>query len=1004
MPTQGSTRLDHSNIRRTFYVLFAFSGFSGLIYESIWTHYLKLFLGCAAYAQTLVLVIFMGGMALGAWGVGRISAKIHNLLHMYALVEGLIGILALIFHAEFVSVTDFSYFTIIPKLSSPALLALYKWGLAALLILPQTILLGATYPLMSAGLIRLIRETPGRTLALLYFANSIGAVAGVLVSGYVLIGLFGLPGTILSAGLINLVIGLIVWWICRNKEWSMVQIFEQKQLQTTVPSQKIFAAFLLCSCLTGTASFMYEIGWIRMLCLVLGSSTHAFELMLSAFILGLALGGYWIKKSIDGLSNPIKTLGIVQVVMGGFALSTLLFYGQTFNVMGYILAALARTPQGYFFFNLFSQGLSMLVMLPATICAGMTLPIITYYLISKGYGEGSIGKTYAANTTGAILGVLLGVQLIMPMLGVKNIIVVGAAIDILLGLVLLRHAGFQFNRKRWIVVAVLFFGFFLSIAFWVKLDTSKMASGVYRTGISKTNGKVLYHKDGKTASVDLVLYSSSKELSIETNGKPDARIGIKGNVCRDEPTQVLLGALAWGMNDRAKTAAVIGMGSGMTGHVMLTVPSLESVDVIEIEPAIVEGARGFGERVSNTFNDPRSRIAIEDAKTYFTNHHKKYDLIVSEPSNPWVSGVSGLFSKEFYRLIRNYLNEDGLLVQWLQLYEISTPLVASVMKSLSENFEDYEVYFTRNTNLIIFAGEDVHSRKPSEKMFEIPGLKAELARILINNVQDFRLRRLGNKKMLDPLFQSYGVLSNSDFYPFLDLNAVRDRFMANNAFEIIKIRSAAAPLAEVLGEESAPIPLLSVSQTDYFDAGRDAGQAVAIYQYFDNLKRNQKLNTVLLDKSTVQILHNIRLMHGRCQSSELTDEWFPSLHLLSWLTIPYLSPTQMEVIWDDIESSLCYAGMPDYLKSWVQLYKAVSYRNFKKALEYSIKFIPPGEIKASSKNNYLLMVAMLSNIALQNNYGALYLFNRYENKVDPPIEIRLLKAYASQKRHDMIWK
>ena len=157
---------------------------------------MKLFLGSAAYAQTLVLIIFMGGMALGAWAMGKYSARVPSLILGYAIVEGIIGLLAIVFHWVFVGATDFSYFTVIPKLHSPVLLMMYKWGLAGLLILPQTILLGATFPLMSAGVLRLYADKPGRTLATLYFTNSLGAVAGVLTSGYLLIGLVGLPGTI----------------------------------------------------------------------------------------------------------------------------------------------------------------------------------------------------------------------------------------------------------------------------------------------------------------------------------------------------------------------------------------------------------------------------------------------------------------------------------------------------------------------------------------------------------------------------------------------------------------------------------------------------------------------------------------------------------------------------------------------------------------------------------------------------------------------------------------
>ena len=583
-------RLSDPGARILLYILFLFSGFSGLIYESIWTHYMKLFLGSAAYAQTLVLIIFMGGMALGAWAMGKYSSRVPSLILGYAIVEGIIGLLAIVFHWVFVGAIDFSYFTIIPKLHSPILLMIYKWGLAGLLILPQTILLGATFPLMSAGILRLYADKPGHTLATLYFTNSLGAVAGVLASGYLLIGLVGLPGTIRTAGYINLLIAIAAWLIDKYCFQTRVVHAYQKPRQGGL-SQRVLVGFLACSCLTGTASFMYEIGWIRMLCLVLGSSTHAFELMLSAFILGLALGGYWIKKKVDGLADPVRTLGIIQIIMGSFALATLLFYGQTFNLMGYVITALSRTEQGYVFFNLFSQTLAMIIMLPATICAGMTLPIITYCLIERGYGEGAIGKTYAVNTIGAIVGVLIGVQLVMPLFGVKYVILIGALIDMSLGLALLSYAKVKISEKSWIAVACGLGCFVLVSALWVDLDVNKMASGVFRTGKAmQEENEVLFHRDGKTASVDVVK-REKLHIAISTNGKPDGSVGIGQNIAADELTQILTGALAWGMNDKAKTVATIGIGTGMTGHVLLTTDTLQSVDTVEIEPAMLEGAR-----------------------------------------------------------------------------------------------------------------------------------------------------------------------------------------------------------------------------------------------------------------------------------------------------------------------------------------------------------------------------------------------------------------------------
>ena len=261
-----------------------------------------------------------------------------------------------------------------------------------------------------------------------------------------LIGFVGLPGTVAVAGWINLALALIVWLICRNNANIRITVHKPAARIHTADTGGLYPGFLMAAGITGAASFMYEIGWIRMLNLVLGSSTHAFELMLSAFILGLALGGWWIRGRIDSIGSPLIALGWIQILMAVFALSTLLIYGNTFEFMQYIMLALDRTDEGYTLFNLLSHGLAMLIMLPTTICAGMTLPLLTYYLFNQGFGERAIGGIYAANTLGAIIGIVLSVQWIMPHLGVKNVIVSGAGLDMVLGLIFFlacRPAGFR---------------------------------------------------------------------------------------------------------------------------------------------------------------------------------------------------------------------------------------------------------------------------------------------------------------------------------------------------------------------------------------------------------------------------------------------------------------------------------------------------------------------------------------------------------------------------------
>src|SRR5450759_781283 len=202
--------------RSVFFLLFTVSGFAGLIYESIWSHYLKLFLGHAAYAQTLVLAIFMGGMALGARVCAGFTDRWRNLLLGYAAAELLIGIFALVFHWIFVGTTAFAYDSAFPSLGNPIAIDSFKWALAALLILPQSVLLGMTFPLMSGGIIRLYPGTPGSSLSMLYFTNSLGAAIGVLASGFYLLDRFGMPGTLLTAGLMNVGLALCVWGICKS--------------------------------------------------------------------------------------------------------------------------------------------------------------------------------------------------------------------------------------------------------------------------------------------------------------------------------------------------------------------------------------------------------------------------------------------------------------------------------------------------------------------------------------------------------------------------------------------------------------------------------------------------------------------------------------------------------------------------------------------------------------------------------------------------------------------
>lgn len=990
----STERLGH---RWIFFLLFAVSGFSGLIYESIWSHYLKLFLGHAAYAQVLVLAMFMGGMAFGAWFASRVTSRLRNLLLAYAVVEGIIGVLAIVFHKTFVFTVAVSYSEVIPFLSTPWSVELYKWTIGTLLILPQSILLGATFPFMSAGLIRRFPDNPGYSLSILYFTNSLGASIGILVSGFVLIEAVGLPGTVLTAGVVNIMLACVVWLLCRGDarfNGATDSLMEDSQKSTSGINPRLYYAFLLCAGITGAASFLYEIGWIRMLSLVLGSSTHAFELMLSGFIFGLALGGFWIRKRVDRFSSPIKALGVIQILMGLSALATLILYNQTFEWMEYALSAINRTEEGYQSFNLLSHAIAASIMLPATIFAGMTLPLLTFHLVSSGYGERSIGGVYAANTLGSIIGVAAAALIIMPLLGLKNVIVIGASLDLVLGLVLLWHASTK--RIQWAAAAITASLAVVLIQALVSFDIHKMASGVYRSGvISSTKQDVLFYRDGRTSTVAVMDIGNYR--SIQTNGKPDASVSRDATPSADEPTMILLGTLPWSLNESARTVATIGMGCGLTTNTLLNIPQIERVDTIEIEPAMVQGAELFGKHVWNTFNDPRSHIHIADAKTYFASQNRKYDLIISEPSNPWVSGVSSLFSEEFYSLVRRYISANGLFAQWLHLYEIDMPLVASVIKALSSQFQDYVIYLTAANDMLIVASPESEIGEPGERIFSIDTLKGPLQRIGVTKYDDLVIRKLGSKAVLDPLFNSYAIGRNSDFFPVLDLGAVRTRFLKANASDLELIGIVPVPLLNTLENRPHREQSLSTGENHHLLVAGNIQDAKHILDYFKWVTYKETPLRGNAPKPLVKLMRGFRSVHNQCDPAEINGAWMLELHAVAQRTLPFLTKNEMDIIWNDLKSSPCYNNFPKKAKAWIALYTAVGQWDVDTVTDIGRRLMEEHLENDLPSSNFLLMSVMLAHISKNDTSAASDTWSKYGNeKAVNYLPIRMLLANIEQ--------
>ncbi len=882
-----------ARLERALLLLFVASGFAGLVYQAIWSHYLGLILGHAAYAQTLVLAIFMGGMAAGAWLVSARGGRWTGLIRSYAIVELIIGVTALAFHPLFVAYMDVSQNTILPAMQNESTIRLWQWGSAALLIAPQSVLLGMTFPLMSGGYLRVAPYQDGEILGGLYFTNSIGAAAGALAATFLLLPWIGMPGAIAVAGVINLLVGMVAWRVAASVSDAAIQ---SSPPPGTVPATALadnsmsrrFQWLMLCGAgITGASSFVYEVGWIRLLNQALGTTVHSFELMLTAFILGLAFGGLWVRKRSRNIHDPVATAGIAQVLMGLAALASLPVFAQSFQWVGWFMGIFPRNETGYYLFSLGSATVALLVMFPAAFFAGMTLPLFTMALLRRGYGEKSIGRVYAANTLGAIVGVVLAMHVLIPLLGLRLAVTLAALVDVVLGLVLLRAFSTVFKPK-------LYFGALCSVLVVASLsllfggaDPRALASGVFRHGLSELpqGTEVRFLRDGKTATV--AFFQQGTVGTIATNGKPDASIEMSetGIPTDDEYTMVMAASLPLALHPAPERIAVIGWGSGLSTNTLLGSKIPKVVDTIEIEAAMHAGAEGFGNRVLRAYIDPRSQLHVDDARTFFAAGRKKYDVIISEPSNPWVSGVSSLFTRQFYRFLTKHMEQDGVLIQWMQTYELNDPLFYTMVAALIEEYPHVEAYLT-NTSDVIFVASHLPIRDFDVSHLQDPGLLADLKRLGLETGPDHEVRRFANRDVLAGLVELYGAPVHTDFHPTVALGAPKARYKVETVESVMNLMGVGMPVLEFTGGRK-PVPVAAnVHEVAVSMGAKDHVNARRVRERLLGIGTAKGLEPAVLEK-----------LDALLSPKTPKAEWLDAASVIADFSIGYLTPSDLKGVW-----------------------------------------------------------------------------------------------------------
>lgn len=919
------------------FLLFLFSGMSGLIYESIWSRYIRLFVGSAATAQVLVLSLFMGGMALGSLLAARKLSSVRSPVKVYGLIEGGIGLYALAFPLLSDLAIRLCYDHVFPLLGGGFGVELVKWSVAGLLILPPCVLLGMTFPLMSAGIIRRDPERSGEILSFLYFTNSMGAALGALLSGFVLVARFGLPGTLAVAAALNILIALVAF----TQSGQHAPIAADPDKAASAGGDALVRLLLLVAFGTGLSSFMYEIGWIRLLSMIIGSATHSFEVMLSAFVFGLALGGLWVRGRMDRFRRPEFVLGVVQLIMGIAAIATLPAYRWAVSSIGWLLAdtEAVRTDELWLNFNLLRYGLCLLIMLPATFCAGMTLPLITHVLLRRGQPEGVIGRVYGANTFGAIAGSILAGLVLMPLIGMQRVIVGGAALDIVLGLVLVfseaRRSTAPARLRGFARVATissltaLAFGLFV-----IKLDPMVLSATVFRNGRTRLpeTFELLSYVDGRTASVSVIRLTDNREYRvIYTNGKPDASVVLNRyppdrdpdlgpDFAGDEPNQVLVGLLPLMARPDAKDIALIGFGSGITAHVLLGSPALARLDTIEIEREMVAGSRAFYPANARAYDDPRNNFWFDDAKAYFAGAARQFDIIVSEPTNPWVSGVSSLFTVEFYREAKRYLKPKGVLAQWLQGYELSDELLLTVLAALDQEFTDYQILRVGTSDWVILSVAEGELGQLSDAPLAWDAMQPELRLLGLHHIGQADNLLVANRRMLHPFLD--GRPANSDAMPLLDTGAEKARFLKESAGFLHRIRWTPAPLLEVLGGLTRrPYPAQGIGDRRDPHVFEEAETAAALLRFYDDPTQE------FAEAVSLTIMNQWIDEQRKALDSEADwDRWIEKTYGVYINLVPHVRVAGTHW-WKIVRSTLSVQGAPEELGLFVDVLDALDARD-----------------------------------------------------------------------------
>lgn len=694
----GMVRMKLSISKLLVAILFFISGFSGLIYQVLWVRQFKLLLGSSVVSVSIILAVFMGGLLVGAWWIGKKIAnkKITNELKWYGFLEILIGLFGLVL--IFILPESKHLFSIFnePSTNFNYLKLIFNIIITGLILVVPTAAMGATLPLLvnyftKKGLFR-------STIGLFYSINALGGAIASLAAGFYLIKVFGVNGAIYFAVLFNILVGISAILISKKNVVGIENDDNQKQAEK-LKETSFTKMLLLVSFCTGFLALAYEVLWVRCLNYIINNSTYTFSIILFVFLLGIAIGSY-IVSMIKTIKRKKVLLGVIQVVLAVCGLLIInLFYSFAYTEQfadWFIDKSVEMSSwQKNTGLNL---TLSILVFLFPALLMGMSFPILSdlYYQIRQNESGLAVSKVYVYNTFGSILGALVPIFVLIPILGsIKKTLIVLAVVNFIIGLYFIYKSEYS---KKWIITITLLilFGYC-----YKTLPSNKILASLEVVGEDSKDIKPIFYKEGVMATVKVYNKNNQfKSLSID-----GVTIASDSYLMKEK----MIAHLPFFTDRNIDNALAVGLASGSTVKSILKHSELKSLDVVEIVPSVMNTLKYFNNQDEKSIIDnSKVKIYIDDVVSFLTYTDKRYDLISSDGKFGFLNRANTtMLSQEYYKICRNKLTEKGVFVQWVSA-KIPNKHLETILTTIKSVFPYSELFLVRKNLFIVSSQQPVY--------------------------------------------------------------------------------------------------------------------------------------------------------------------------------------------------------------------------------------------------------------------------------------------------------